>query len=249
MPAAPYGQFGTSSYPYQTIPSAIIGQYPGSQNLRTALGMYTNLLGGQLAPAGGDLAAAQATDPGAQSYEEQVAGGFPTANAALTSTGNLFGGAFGAVPAQQGATQAQQNQALKGISNVGMDLANNMQGLQMATDKLETAQDEAQAQQMKDFMDITNLFTSPQGLGANIMSQVLGYPSGTSPISGIISGLGGLFSGGAGAGPGLGAAMGSSGMSLGDISSIFSSLGGAGGTASGIGDAMSLLPDLLMFAA
>lgn len=269
------GQFGTSSYPWGAIPRPIVQQYEGAQNERTALGAYGNLLYGPLSRGGPQLAAGQVMDPAAQALQvstEAGGGAFAPPGQETAEMGNLFAASGSADAAQQAASQAQGAKAAQGISDVGLNLANMESGMQEAADKLQAAKNEAQAEQMKGFMDIANLLTSPTGLGANVVS-LFGGPTQTSPGGWLLGSqgasgnpaAGGMFSSLLGGGGGGGVAslgaegdilpsdiIGSggdiTGAGLGDLGSIFGSMGGVGASA-GAADAFSYLADLAPFAA
>jgi hypothetical protein len=250
MPQGWGGAFGTSGFPQGAIPPDIAQQYPGLKSNRNALGVFGNLAYGPQSTGIADIATAQANDPSAGAYQQGTATGGGAYAPGGEGTGlfsSLLNNQIKNQAAQQDLLNQTRQKALSGIATTGMDVANNMAGQQQAQLALDQAQQQQQAQQMKSIGELVNFATSPTGGGANIM-QAFGASPGTSPLSGLVSGIGSLFSGPnvgmlAGAG-GLGDIGGTAGMGIGDISSIFGSLGAAGGAAGGAASGLGYLADI-----
>lgn len=244
--AVSYGQFGTPGYAQSTIPTPIVQQYPGAKNYQDALRGFGLLAYGPYSKGYGDLAASQATDPAAAAWQAGTGGGggaFAQPGVASNALGNLFSSQMGGEVSRQAANQQGVFNALQGIEGVGKGLATSIDEQQRAAIQLEAAKNAQQAQTAQGIMGLVNAFTSPTGMGANIIGpgglDLTQGQSGISPLGAITKGIGGLFSGTAGGagilgGSGLGAIGGSSIADLGsmgldttDIASIFESMASA----------------------
>lgn len=259
----PYGQFGTPGYFSRDIPLDIVQQYPGTQNIKQAGEMYGNLLYGPLSK-GYQVASAQTSDPTAQAFQQETeagGGAFAPPGAGTLALSNLFGGLASGNVAGQKAQQQQQQNAAQGMYNVANTYAQDIYGTQSAANQLAQAKAEQQQQQEQGIMSLINMFTSPTGMGANILGPggtgTLG--PGQSPFGGAFSALSGLGGGGgagafygAGAGPfsaidpATGLASGAGDWFAG--TGIDAAIGGAG-AAGGAADATAFLPELFSAAA
>lgn len=249
--ATPYGQFGTPGFFQRDIPTDVVQSYPGTQNIKQAGQMYGNLLYGPLSKGYG-VAGAQATDPSAQAFQQETlsgGGAFGVPGAGSTALGSLFGGSMAGDVAGQHAQQQQQQKAAQGMYDVANTYAQDIYGTQSAQNTLERAKAEQQAAQEQGIMSLINMFTSPTGMGANILGPggagVLG--AGQSPFGKLWQAGAGMFGGGAAGAGGL-----TGGLDITDFTSMLGSFGGAGGAAAGSGAALSdiatMAPDLLAFA-
>lgn len=250
----PYGQFGTPGYFSQDIPTDIIKQYPGTQNIKQAGQMFGNLLYGPLSNAY-QVTSAQATDPVGQSFEQQMGGigpvgpggsaqgsggAFAAPGEGSQALGQLFSGQMAGNVKGLAAKQAQQSQAAKGMLDTANAYAGDIYGTQDAANQLALAKAQQQRQEQQGIMQLVNLFTSP----TSDLSNILG-PGGVNALNPGQSALGGIWSslfGGAGAAGGAGF-LGGSGLEatgLGDLA--------ASGTALGGTDITSIFESLAQFA-
>lgn len=151
------GQFGTSGFAGRDYPLGIRQQYPGSQNLMQATGMYTNLLAGPYSNAY-QIAAAQAADPSAMEFQAATGAGgqgaFAQPGAATQDVGKLFAGQAGAQVAGQGARQKQQSDALKGLLDTFNAYGQDIYQTQSAANQLQEAKLRAQEQQQQAIIDL-----------------------------------------------------------------------------------------------
>lgn len=259
----PYGQFGTPGYFSQDIPLDVVQQYPGTQNIKQAGQMYGNLLYGPLSK-GYQVASAQTSDPTAQAFQQETGsaggGAFAPPGAGTLALSNLFGGLATGNVAGQKAQQQQQDLAAQGMYNVANTYAQDIYQTQSAANQLAQAKAEQQQQEQQGIMSLLNMFTSPTGLGANILG-----PGGTNTLNAGQSPFGGIFSALSGAGTGMAGPAGAwYGAGAGPFSVLDSGVGAAGdwfggtgidaavggaGAAGGAADLTAFLPDLFGAAA
>lgn len=191
------GQFGTPGYAQSTIPTPIVQQYPGAKNYQSSLRMFGDLASGPYSKGLGDIAAAQSLDPAAQQYQQNMAmggGAYAPPGSGTAELGNLFGAASGSEATRQQVNDESAIDALKGMGQAGMGLANSIDEQQSAAIALERANNEALSAEISGALDI-----------ASTVGQLLGFGSGSQAFStaaaGSQAGAGG-GGGGGGVGPG-----------------------------------------------